>query len=317
MKLEQLLGNEQLKQNLASAFRQDRISHSYLICGPEGSGKHTLARILAAAMECTAPERPCGVCPQCRKVFSGVHPDVITVDDPEHKAVSVAVIREACADLYIRPNEGRRKVYLLPRAGDLNRSSSNALLKAMEEPPDYGAFILLAPNAQNLLPTIRSRCVELQMRPLPKEVLLEALTKAFPQQPRQVLEAAFVRSGGYYGQAAALLAGADTVSPQTEASARAYAGKDRLALTMLLTPLEKWKREDFSQLLRQWLVLLQGALAMRAGAPAVSPQAEQISQSRTAAEIFHTIRCLQDAQQAVLSNVSIGTLCGALQVQLR
>ena len=88
--MDALLGNARLKSVLAAAFAADRLSHCYLLAGPEGSGKHTLARILAAAMECTAgAKRPCGVCLQCRKVLDGVHPDVITVDDPDKKIVTV------------------------------------------------------------------------------------------------------------------------------------------------------------------------------------------------------------------------------------
>ena len=85
--MEALLGNARLQAGLAAAFASDRLSHCYLLAGPEGSGKHTLARILSAAMECTAgSKRPCGVCLQCRKVLDNVHPDVITVDDPAKKS---------------------------------------------------------------------------------------------------------------------------------------------------------------------------------------------------------------------------------------
>ena len=73
-------------------------------------------------MQCTAPgERPCGVCPQCRKVLDGAHPDICIVDDPEKKTIPVKLVRDACTDLYIRPNEGQRKIYLFPRAQDLNQ----------------------------------------------------------------------------------------------------------------------------------------------------------------------------------------------------
>ena len=167
MDMDALLGNARLKSVLAAAFAADRFSHCYLLAGPEGSGKHTLARILAAAMECTAgAKRPCGVCLQCRKVLDGVHPDVITVDDPDKKTVTVELIRKARADVYIKPNEGRRKVYLIPRAADMNAAAQNALLKVIEEPPDYAAFLLLTDGAERLLPTIRSRSVPLLLTPL-------------------------------------------------------------------------------------------------------------------------------------------------------
>ena len=165
MGLEQLLGNEALKERLTEGLRSGRLSHSYLLTGPEGSGKRTLARLLAAAMECRGTPRPCGVCPACRKVLSGNHPDVITVDDPDHKQVPVDCIRAARSELFIRPNEGEKKVLLIPRAGDMNPAAQNALLKVLEEPPSYGVFLLLAPSPEALLPTIRSRCAHLRLSP--------------------------------------------------------------------------------------------------------------------------------------------------------
>ena len=87
MGFESLLGNERLKENLQSSINRGRISHFYLISGPEGAGKHTLARLLGAAILCKSADKPCGVCPSCRKALGSGHPDLITVDDPEKKTV--------------------------------------------------------------------------------------------------------------------------------------------------------------------------------------------------------------------------------------
>ena len=127
MGFQELLGNEQLKQDLAQAFRRGQIGHFYLLCGPRGSGKHTLARLMAAAAQCESREKPCLTCHSCRKVLSGNHPDYITVDDPEKKTVPVDLIRDARADMYIRPNEGNKKIYLFPRAQDMGIPGQNAL----------------------------------------------------------------------------------------------------------------------------------------------------------------------------------------------
>lgn len=318
MELERLFGNEQLKQRLSAAFRQDKLSHSYLIAGPEGSGKHTLALILAAAMQCTAGEdRPCGVCKACRKVFSNVHPDVITVDDTEHKGVAVSVVRDARDDLYIKPNEGRRKIYIFPRAKDLNSAGQNALLKVMEEPPEYGAYLLLADSPQQLLPTIRSRCVELQLTPLTEQDCIPALQKQFPQADLNTLCAAYLRSGGFYGQAVHILAHGDTVLPQTEAFAAAYAHKDRLALAQVLVPMEKLKRDPLLPILDEWLELLEAALSARAGLPVLQPAAAEISRARTAQEITQAILEMKRARMLLDANVSPGAICGVLQIHLR
>ena len=115
----QFLGNDTLKAQLSAAIDAQRLTHCYLLSGPKGSGKHTLAQLLMAAMECTAAQRPCGRCSQCRKALQGIHPDIAVVDDTRRRTIPVDLIRQVCSDAYIRPNEGRRKIYLLPRAQDL------------------------------------------------------------------------------------------------------------------------------------------------------------------------------------------------------
>ena len=115
MGFESFLGNERLKENLAAAVKNNRISHFYLISGPEGAGKKTLSRLLAAAALCRGQEKPCLTCPACRKVMDNNHPDFITVDDPEHKNVAVKIIRQFRDDVFVRPNEAERKVYQFPQ----------------------------------------------------------------------------------------------------------------------------------------------------------------------------------------------------------
>ena len=135
MGFEALLGNETLKQRLTASFGSGKTSHCYLITGPIGSGKTTLVKLITAAMKCTAENKPCCRCPQCNKVMNETHPDIITVDEPDKVTIPVKVVRQACTDLYIRPNEGRKKIYLFPRAQSLNMQGQNALRKCIEEPP--------------------------------------------------------------------------------------------------------------------------------------------------------------------------------------
>ena len=112
MGFEALLGNDRLKQNLSRSIERGHISHFYLISGPAGAGKHTLARQLAAAILCKNEPRPCGECSACRKVLADTHPDLITVTDPDHKTVAVKIIRQVRDDMFIRPNEADKKIYL-------------------------------------------------------------------------------------------------------------------------------------------------------------------------------------------------------------
>lgn len=315
--MDRLLGNEALKASLAAAFAADRISHSYLISGPAGSGKHVLARILAAAMQCTAgSSRPCGVCLQCRKVFDNVHPDVITVDEPEKKTVSVDLVRQARSDLYVLPNEGRRKVYLIPRANDMNANAQNALLKVLEEPPEYGAFLLLSDNPEKLLPTIRSRCVCLRMSPLEEAECLPALAAAFPGKRSEELHDAWERAAGYYGQAAALLRAEQSLSAQAKAFSEAFAARDRLRMTALLVGMERLKRDQLVPILDEWIELLSDAIRVRAGLPDGSAEASALGRSRTLRELLAAVRRVQNARTLALGNVGVGAICGALQAEL-
>jgi DNA polymerase III delta prime subunit len=149
---------------IREAATRGALSHALLLTG--SGARLELARYAAAAMECEAEgSRPCGVCRACRKVEEDIHPDVITVRDDEHKNVSVAVVREMRSDAYIRPNEGRRKVYIFPDCALLTEQDQNVLLKIVEEGPPYAAFLFCAENPSGVLQTLRSRCVELKLRP--------------------------------------------------------------------------------------------------------------------------------------------------------
>ena len=317
MSFETLLGNEQLKKNLARSVSMGHISHFYLISGPEGAGKHTLARLLAAAILCRGDQKPCLSCPACRKVLAGTHPDFITVDDPEKKTVSVELIRQARADIYVQPNEADHKIYLFPRAQDMGLPSQNALLKVLEEPPAYGVFLLLTDNPEKLLPTVRSRCVELALQPLPEELLKRQLAGEFPKAGEEALDAAILRSGGYLGQARTLLCGEDTLPPQTEAFVKSFRSRDELALLEALVPMEKWKREQLTRMLGDWAELLEEALACRTGMPAVSPAARQLSTGRSSNDLMAAIRNLQKATEYLQGNVSPAAVCGWLEWALR
>lgn len=312
------LGNYQLKKTLSEDCAQDRFAHFYLLAGPSGSGKHTLALRLTAAMLCEAAgEKPCGQCAACRKVFASSHPDVITVDDAEKKTVPVDLIRKMRENLFVRPNEGRRKVYILPRAQDLGLSAQNALLKVLEEPPAYGTFLLLTDNAEKLLPTVRSRCTELRLMPLEKELFLSKLQEQFPEASKDQCQSAYLRSGGYLGQAEALLRSGGQMEPQTDAFAQAYAGRNSLELLRVLTSMEKLKREQLFTLLSQWREVLLSALSYRAGAPAENQFSEALCRGRTAAELSAACGALELAMQYAQGNVSVGAICGDLFWKLR
>ena len=315
MAFEALLGNDRLKQNLRSSLEKKHISHFYLISGLEGSGKHTLAKLLAEAILCEGSVKPCGSCVHCRKMRSGNHPDFITVEDPEHKNVAVKIVRQIRDDMFVRPNEAEHKIYLFPQ--ELGLEGQNALLKILEEPPSYGVFLLLTDNPDKLLPTVRSRCTELKMQALDGKTIRNQLRLDFPDAEDADIRAAVFRSGAFLGQARKLLEAGSQLPPQTEQFVRAFSSRDNLLLTQTLVPMEKWKRDPLAELLEQWLELLEGALTSRAGLEAVSAHSRELAQQRTAAEIHEAVLAVKKALDYTRSNVSPAAVCGWLFWALR
>ena len=310
-----LLGNERLKQNLAGSLSRGHISHFYLISGPAGSGKHTLARLLSAAILCREADRPCLSCRVCRRIMEDSHPDLITVEDPEHKTTAVKIVRQFREDVFIRPNESDYKIYLFPQ--ELGLEGQNALLKILEEPPKYGVFILLTDNPDKLLPTVRSRCTELKMQALPAALLKDQLRRDFPSASSEDLEAAVRRSGGFLGQARELLKSGSELPPQTESFVRAFSGRDALGLVQTLVPMEKWKRDALAQILDSWASLLEEALTCRAGEGAVSSLARSLSTGRSTPELLEALHAVNKARDYTMSNVSPAAVCGWLAWELR
>ena len=150
----------------------DPLSHAYLITGGSGESRGTLIQRLTAAYLCEGGGRPggahvpCGQCKPCRKVAESIHPDVVyTATAPDKKEITVDQIRALRSDAWIRPNEGRRKVYVITPADAMNPAAQNALLKVLEEGPAYAAFLLDAARPGRLLDTVRSRCEPLALPP--------------------------------------------------------------------------------------------------------------------------------------------------------
>ena len=154
--------NSTWAQRIRALAQRRALPHALILSGP--GDREAAAHFVAAAMECSAAEdRPCGVCEQCRKVREDIHPDVLWVRDTEHKELQVEAIRALRREIYIRPNDGERKVVIFPDCGQLNERDQNVLLKIVEEGPPYAAFLFCTEVADRLLSTIRSRCVELKL----------------------------------------------------------------------------------------------------------------------------------------------------------
>lgn len=278
----ELPGNEQVAARLREAAERGTLAHALLFTG--SGDRMAAAHMAAAAFECTGTKnRPCGVCAGCRKVREGIHPDVTIVRDPEHKNVSVDVVRTIRSDAYIRPNEGARKVYIFPDCALLTETDQNVLLKIVEEGPPYAAFLFCAENPASVLITLRSRCVELKLRPAGEETL--------------------------------------EMSEDAEALCRALGKKKAAGVAEVLVRLEKAKcsREDLQSLLDGTYEAFAAALLdeyRHRERGVIGEIAAFLAKNLTKNQIMGTIEILKKYRQQCLYNVSAGQTLGALTVEL-
>ena len=268
MEVSALAGNPRLKEQLSQREEKRGLSHAYLISGPKGSGRHTLARLLAQAMLCQGRHKPCGQCVPCKKVAAGIHPDVITASGDGDKPITVDQVRSLRADAYVRPNEGERKIYLLEGADRMNAAAQNAMLKLLEEGPEYAAFLLLAENAGAVLQTVRSRCEELSLAPVNPREALAWLETRFPQKSREELQKAALDCQGLLGRAVEALEGSGEAGRERRELARrlcdTLAGTDEAALFEASMVLDKLGKEELPRFLDELEVQL-GDRAARGG----------------------------------------------------
>ncbi len=198
-----IAGHERAVRQLQLAVENDELPHALLITGPEQVGKSTLARTVAQALLCTASQqqRPCGSCSACRRVVSGNHPDLLLVaPESEGQRLKIEQIRELERYLSLTPTEGRYKLAIVFAFEEATASAANALLKTLEEPPPYAHLVLLATDADTLLPTIVSRVQHLLLRPLNPQTVAHALQERW-QLAKAESERLAQLSGGRLGWA--------------------------------------------------------------------------------------------------------------------
>jgi len=177
-----LVGHEHQVNSLMRDIKTDRLRHAYLIAGPAGVGKRTLAIAFIKAVLCQNANAPCGECRACKLIDAGNHPDVITVAPlisgkvVKTEKIVVDRIRELIRALNLKPVEASRKVALITNFETANEESSNAFLKTLEEPPGNALLILTTDVPEMLLETIQSRCEVIRLKPLPTLMIQNALT---------------------------------------------------------------------------------------------------------------------------------------------
>lgn len=174
-----VVGHESIIGHFKSSIEQGKVAHAYLIHGEKGTGKKMLAGLFAKTLQCEAGGTdPCGTCRSCIQCDSGNQPDIIWVTHEKPTVISVDDIREQVNnDIIIKPYSSRYKIYIIPEAELMNPQAQNALLKTIEEPPEYAIIMLLTSNLDKMLPTILSRCITLNLKPVGELDMMEYLSR--------------------------------------------------------------------------------------------------------------------------------------------
>lgn len=213
-----IVGQEQIKEHLQNALASGKISHAYIINGEKSSGKEFIARVFAMALQCEKGGiEPCQECHSCKQALSFNQPDIIRVNHEKPGTISVDDIRtQINNDVAIKPYSSPYKVYILNEAEKMTPQAQNALLKTLEEPPEYAVLLLLTGNVNALLPTILSRCVVLNMKPVSDELVKKYLMEQL-KVPDYKAEVCVAFARGNVGKAKALASSEDFENVKTEA----------------------------------------------------------------------------------------------------
>lgn len=189
-------------RSLIASARSGNVRQAYIFEGIKGIGKYTAARIFANAIHCTGENKPCGVCPDCKKHIANTHSDLFVVGGGGQ--IKVEDIRRMNEELYIKPALSSRKICIVRNADNMNNDAQNALLKSFEEPPAYAVIILLSENIKNLLPTIRSRGNKVVFEPFSEKEISEYLLRQYPLK-KDAIPFVSLYSSGVIGRAIDIL----------------------------------------------------------------------------------------------------------------
>lgn len=253
----EIIGNEQIIAHLKNTVKQNKVSQAYILSGDKGMGKKMIASTFAMALQCEkGEEEPCMECKSCKQAMSMNHPDIKWVTHEKPNVISVDEVRQQLVDdVQVKPYCSKYKVYIVDESEKMNVQAQNAILKTIEEPPEYAVVILLSNNIDTFLPTIVSRCVRLDMRMLRRGHIRNYLmkNKGVPDYQAEVI-AAF--AGGNLGKAIKL-AGSEHFNELKEEVLRLlkYIGDMQVyEAVMAVKECEKYKVEieDFIDLMMVW-----------------------------------------------------------------
>lgn len=217
-RFQDIVGQEQIKEHLQNGLRTKKISHAYIINGEKASGKEFIAKIFAMALQCEkGGDEPCQECHSCKQALSGNQPDIIYVSHEKPNTIGVDDIRaQLNNDVVIKPYSSPYKVYIINEAEKMTVQAQNAILKTLEEPPEYAVIFLLTTNVNSLLQTILSRCVVLNMKPASDQLIKKYLMEEM-QIPDYKAEVCVAFARGNVGKARLLASSEDFDNVKAEA----------------------------------------------------------------------------------------------------
>ena len=313
MKFQDIIGQEHMTGHLQNAIRMGKVSHAYIIQGEAGSGKKLLADVFATTLQCEEGGiEPCGHCQSCKQAVSGNHPDIRRVTH-EKASISVDDIRlQLNNDILVKPYSRPYKVYIIDEAEKMTEQAQNAMLKTIEEPPEYAVIILLAVNAKLLLPTILSRCILLNVRPVARGQIKKLLTEHYGIASFMA-EVAADFADGVPGKAIAYAQSGEFVDLKDEVI-RVLRRLDSMPAEEIYKKVNEWagrkaELSDILSLINLWyrdvLVMKStggsGRLVFREEEKDLSAQAEQMSYAR----IEKCIQSIETTRQRMSANVNL------------
>lgn len=259
-----LLGKEKLVKYFEQAIKADTVSHLYILEGEKGIGKKTVAGYLASKIHCTGENTPCGVCSACRKHMSSNHPDFITVAREKDKAsIGVEAIRDVVLDMHVKPLLADRKIYVIYEGELLSAQAQNALLKILEEPPEYIMIFLLTTSLDALLKTVISRGVTIKIDRCSSAQMKEYIVTTYPEVQNQA-DVICSFAGGVIGVANDMAEGRGVLSVREELYKLlpSLVGTSKSTIYSILSCFEK-NKENISVLLDLFHLWLRDAVVIK------------------------------------------------------
>ncbi|MCR5303873.1 MAG: DNA polymerase III subunit delta' [Lachnospiraceae bacterium] len=258
-KFEDIIGQERIRETLAESIRRDEPIQTLIIEGETGSGKNFIADIYARALLCesdTRYEGPCGECHSCRLTESMSHPDLVRIMHEKPKTIGIDDVRTGLVNsIHTRPSLSKYRIYIIPDAEKMNPTAQNAILKTIEEPPEYAVIIMLTTSAGSLIETIRSRCQTLHLQPLPDSQIAAYLNDVLDVKGSKAeLCTAFARGNIGRARLLALNEEYEEIRQSAVSLLSHIRESDQLELMNAVTEVGKWNMDpgDFLGIMTVW-----------------------------------------------------------------